>query len=273
MMKISLPPDDPNEAGMTPKSRLYERFPETLPIVTYLTLMWCCVAHYLAYSASGGDSMLMIKEQMKLGALNIILPYGDPIWKLVTTAFIHSPSMLMHLVFNMMWLFQLGSLMERGIGSAKTAIFIIVCAFVCSSFSLSIEGPSIGFSGVVYAMAGFMWTAWPRWTGFLENFGGRTIRLMLGWQAICFVLSWLNYANIANTAHISGMLFGAIIGRWACRGNNKSGALWMASSIATAAIALLVWFWSPWQDQWRFQQDINNGFIDKNTLLDVIENL
>ena len=104
--------------------------------------------------------------------------------------------------------------MERGLGSVKTAGFICAAAFVSSTYQLVIGGPGIGFSGVVYAMGGFMWAAWPRYTGFLEGFNGHTLRLFLIWQGFCFILSWGNILPIGNTAHISGMLFGFLLGMW-----------------------------------------------------------
>ncbi len=165
-MRFQFPPDNPADAGPMLRSRLYERFVDLLPIVTYASLLWCGVVYFLLHrdtSDPGNTSELM----HKLGGLTAEDLVAGRWWGLVGSAFIHYD--FFHAVFNMYWLVKLGSLMERGLGSLKTAAFFIVAAFVSSSYQLVIGGAAgIGFSGVVYAMAGFMWGAWPRYTGFLK---------------------------------------------------------------------------------------------------------
>lgn len=230
-MKITFPPDNVNEAGPWRNSRLYEAFPVVFPMFTYLMIMWCCVVHYLIYMAiRSGDEMRFVEIYNKLGGI-LMDPYSEPKWKFLSTCFIHSPVSIMHILFNMMWLFQLGPLMERGIGTLKTVLFVVATGFISSAISTAIEGAGVGMSGVVYALGGFMWTAWPRWTGFLEKFNGQTIKLMIFWQLLCFILTYTGAMNIGNVAHISGMAYGALIGKWACAGN-EHGKQCMAATLA-----------------------------------------
>ncbi|MCP5535269.1 MAG: rhomboid family intramembrane serine protease [Akkermansiaceae bacterium] len=156
-------------------------------------------------------------------------------WGLIGSAFIHFE--LWHVGFNMLWLVRLGTLMERGLGSMKTAAFIVVSAFVSSTLSQVIDGPGIGFSGVVYAMGGFIWGAWPRYTGFLEGFNGSTLRWFLLWQGVCFLLTWGGMLPIGNAAHISGMVFGFLVGLWACKGS-KRGWYWLAASLSMTLVCV-----------------------------------
>jgi membrane associated rhomboid family serine protease len=230
MMKLTFPPDNPSEAGPWRNSRLYEALPNVFPVFTYALMLWCCVAAFLVFSAGTEDWEKVDKTMRSLGAMSLGDPYGDPKWKFLTTCFIHSPVSVFHIVFNMMWLIQLGPLMERGLGTAKTVLFVVAVGFVSSAMQTAIEGSGIGLSGVVYGLCGFMWTAWPRWTGFLEKFNGQTVKLMLFWQVLCFVLTFLDYMSIGNTAHVSGMVYGAILGKWACLGN-KHGKWWMAAAV------------------------------------------
>lgn len=241
-MKITFPPDDISECGGWRNSRQYEALPVVFPIVTYLIMLWCVGNHMIGFIHSNGDILVFQNLQLKFGAMNHIDPWGDPVWKLLTSCFIHDPSSLIHLLFNMMWLFLLGPLMERGLGSLKFLFFVIVTGFTSSAFQLSLEGAGVGFSGVVYAMVGFMWAAWPRWTGFLEKFRGSTVKFLLIWQVVCFVVPAM---NVANTAHVSGMVIGGCIGLWACWGN-RNGLKWFLVSCAIVAISIAVAFWSPW---------------------------
>lgn len=240
-MKITFPPDHPAEAGPARNSRLYEAFPVVLPLFTYLLILWCCVVHYLLNSIDAGDPVAFSEMLYKLGLPVYADSYSDPMWKLLTGCFVHLS--FMHIAFNMMWLFQLGPLMERGIGTMKTILFVVATGFVSSAIATGIEGPGVGMSGVVYALGGFMWTAWPRWTGFLERFNGWTIKLMIFWQLICFIItltSAMNIGNamsIGNVAHISGMAYGAVIGKWACAGNER-GKPWMLATVGFTLVGV-----------------------------------
>ena len=199
-MKITFPPNDISECGAWRNSRQYEALPIVFPAVSYLIMLWCVGNHIVGYTRSNGDPYLFSQIQESFGALSVSDPYGDPIWTILSTCFIHSSQSLIHLIFNMMWLFTLGPLMERGLGSLKFAAFVVVTGFASSALQTSFEGAGVGFSGVVYAMVGFMWAAWPRWTGFLEKFNGGTVKFLLFWQVLCFLLPGM---HVANTAHVS----------------------------------------------------------------------
>ena len=41
MMRFQFPPDNPADAGPTHRSRLFERFADILPVVTYASVFWC----------------------------------------------------------------------------------------------------------------------------------------------------------------------------------------------------------------------------------------
>ena len=236
-LRFQFPPDNPADAGPTYRSRLYERFADLLPVVTYSVMLWCVVVFFLLNKDQMGNAAYELAHMLGLTTRQDLAE--GRWWGLVAAACIHFN--LWHIAFNMLWLFKLGSLMERGVGSLKTLAFFIAAAFVSSTLQLFIGGPGIGFSGVVYALAGFMWGAWPRYTGFLEGFSASTLRWLLIWQAICFLLSASGMMPIGNTAHISGMAFGFLVGLWACRGT-KQGWYWLAASLVMllGSIALVV---------------------------------
>lgn len=236
MMRYQFPPEDPADAGPTYRSRFFERFANLVPVVTYASLLWCVSVYLLILRAQTEEDDLTI-VMAKLGAVGEQVLIDGQWWCMITSAFIHKE--IWHLFFNMYWLVRFGSLMERGLGSVKTAGFICAAAFVSSTYQLVIGGAGIGFSGVVYAMVGFMWGAWPRYTGFLESFRSRTLGFFLIWQGICFLLTLGNIMAIGNTAHISGMLFGFLLGMWALKGTRK-GWYWLAASVLIAAGAAAI---------------------------------
>ncbi|MBK1856089.1 rhomboid family intramembrane serine protease [Verrucomicrobiaceae bacterium 5K15] len=239
-MKFQYPPENPADAGPAMRSRLYERFPDLLPVVTYGVLLWCASVFLLL---NRGGSEMVDQEGLirSLGAISLKELYEGRWWGLITSAFVHQQ--MFHVFFNMYWLVRFGTLMERGLGSWKTLAFFLAAALVSSAWQIMASpAGGIGFSGVVYAMGGFMWGAWPRFTGFLEGFNGSTLRWFLIWQIFCFFLSMGNIIPIGNTAHISGMAFGFLVGLWACRGT-KRGWGWLAASIFMAASAIVIAIW------------------------------
>ena len=239
-LKFQLPPDNPADAGPTLRSRLYERFPDLLPVVSYGVLLWC-VAVYFIINTSDSDRVDMRALMHMLGATSAADLIDGRWWGLITSSCVHVK--LFHIFFNMYWLIRFGTLMERGLGSIKTLSFFVLAAFVSSGWQMMMApAGGIGLSGVVYAMGGFMWGAWPRFTGFLEGFNGSTLRWFLIWQGICFFLSWGNILPIGNTAHISGMVFGFFIGLWACWGN-KRGWQWLLAAILMILVAAAVAIW------------------------------
>ena len=237
-MRFQFPPDDPADAGPGYRSRLFERFGDLLPVVTYAVLLWCIAVYFLLNKDTSGATNLN-ELAHRLGAMSGQDLIDGRWWTMIGSAFVHFN--LWHIGFNMLWLVRLGSLMERGLGSIKTAAFIVAAAFVSSTFQIFIGGPGIGFSGVVYAMGGFIWGAWPRYTGFLESFNGSTLRMFIIWQGLCFIPTWGGLMPIGNTAHISGMIFGFLVGLWACKGT-KRGWYWLTGAVlmVLVCVALLI---------------------------------
>lgn len=229
--RFPFPPAHPDDAGPAYGSRPYERFPSLLPVLTYSVILWCVAVFFLLNRDEPG-SVATYQLAHFLGYTTQEDLVQGRWWGLIASTCVHVD--LWHIVFNMLWLARLGPLMERGLGSLKTLAFFISAGLVSSTLQLFIGGPGIGFSGVVYAMGGFMWAAWPRYTGFLEGFTSNSLRWLLIWQALCFALAWGGMIQIANTAHISGMAFGFLAGLWACRGTRK-GWYWLT---ATAAMLL-----------------------------------
>lgn len=132
------------------------------------------------------------------------------IWRLVTPIFLHGN--FLHLAFNMLWLYQLGGLMESLEGSRLLLVFTIVTAILCNVAQYYVSGPLfVGFSGVVYAMLGYSWMMTRFKPGSGYGIPQQTVVFMMVWLVICmfgFV------GNIANTSHIVGMVSGTLIGFW-----------------------------------------------------------
>jgi GlpG protein len=133
-------------------------------------------------------------------------------WRLVTPIFVHFG--IWHILFNMMWLFQLGVLTEGLRGSLRFLVFVLLIAVFSNlaQYYWGGSGPRFGgMSGVVYGIFGYVWmkSRYEPASGFFLP--PNTVFWMLGWFVLC-ATGWIG--PIANFAHGGGLVVGIILGRW-----------------------------------------------------------
>lgn len=127
------------------------------------------------------------------------------VWRLVTPAFMHFG--IIHIFFNLLWLKDLGTLLESRRGSYYLLAFVLLVAAVSNlgQIVFSDGDPRFGgMSGVVYGLLGFVWMK-----GKLDPSSGffldpTTITMMLIW----LVFGYTGIMPIANGAHTVGLLAG-----------------------------------------------------------------
>lgn len=144
-------------------------------------------------------------------------------WRLITPILLHND--IFHIFFNMFWLIILGNQMEKILGAWRYFVFIIITGVFSNTAQYLMGGANfIGFSGVLCAMLGFIYSrqhvaAWepyqlPRST---IIFVALFILAMFLIQSISFFSELLANKSlspgIANTAHLSGAFIGIILGR------------------------------------------------------------
>ena len=126
------------------------------------------------------------------------------LWRLVTPVFVHVG--ILHIVFNMLWLKDLGAMVERRQG--WLVLLAIVCAIgvVSNLAQYKSTGPNFGgMSGVVYGLLGYIWLR-----GRLDPTSGyfldpRTATWMGIWLVLCMTGMM---GPIGNAAHLVGLLAG-----------------------------------------------------------------
>ncbi len=131
------------------------------------------------------------------------------VWRLVTPIFWH-PGGFIHILFNMFWLYDLGTLIERRMGSVRYLLMVLLIALVSNLAQFVMHGPGFGgMSGVVYGLFGYAWVR-----GRLDPTCGLYLRpdiafWMIGFFLIC-ALGLIG--NVANWAHGGGLATGAALG-------------------------------------------------------------
>lgn len=142
------------------------------------------------------------------------LPWSQP-WRLFTPALIHLSAT--HLFFNLFWWWYLGGRLELRFGSGHLALVTAVTAIAANLAQWYSSGPLFGgLSGVVYGLLGFCAVyGWQRRTTLtLPN---ALLVFMVGWLVLGYTdLLWVNMANEAHLfGLLSGLALGAIYRRWA----------------------------------------------------------
>jgi len=133
---------------------------------------------------------------------------GD-FWRLLTPVFLHFG--VAHIVFNMLWLWQLGGPLERRLGSTELLTLIVVVGVLSNLAQYFFKPESLfgGMSGVVYALLGYFWMQ----GRFNPRFGMALRQPIVIMMLIWFVVCWLGVVgNIANMAHTAGLILGVVWG-------------------------------------------------------------
>jgi GlpG protein len=135
------------------------------------------------------------------------------VWRLFTPMFLHFG--VLHLLFNMLWLRDLGSMVEARKGSWMLLLLVLVIAAVSNVGQYLVSGPMFGgMSGVVYGLLGYVWMQGRFNRTSNLSLQKQTVTLMIVWFFVC--LSGL-VGPIANTAHAIGAGLGIAWGYVAAR--------------------------------------------------------
>ena len=131
------------------------------------------------------------------------------IWRLFTPMLVHFG--VAHILFNMLWLFRLGSMIESLLGAGRFALLTLTIAALSNVAQYVFAGPGFGgMSGVNYGLFGYIWMR-----GKYDPSSGLYLTpqdkmLMLVWFVVCFTGA---VGPIANTAHAAGLIAGVVWGR------------------------------------------------------------
>jgi len=142
-----------------------------------------------------------------LSSMLVEVRHGQ-IWRLFTPILIHMS--IAHILFNMLWLRDLGSMIEGRQGTGQFAILVVALAGVSNVAQYIVSGPDFGgMSGVVYGLLGYVWIR-----GKLDPGSGlflhpSTVLMMLAWFVLCYTpLLTPVVGHVANTAHAAGLILG-----------------------------------------------------------------
>jgi GlpG protein len=175
--------------------------------LTVTLILACVLVSFLSGfgSQTGPIEGLFISESLsKLGGWLPEVRAGQ-VWRLFTPILIHFG--IAHLLFNMLWLFQLGSMIEGLQGSLRLAALIAVIAVGSNLAQYIVVNAGFGgMSGVVYGLFGYIWikSRFDPLSGYFID--AQSVILMTVWFVLCFTGL---VGPIANLAHAGGLAIGA----------------------------------------------------------------
>jgi len=138
------------------------------------------------------------------------------VWRLITPIFIHFG--WPHIVFNMLWIFNLGRFVQERFSTLYLGLLILACGVFSNLIQYWWSGPVFGgMSGVNYALFGFLWirgrfdrrSEWQLHPAMVQS--------MLFWFVLCVVGV---IPHVANGAHLGGLVAGGLWG-WLTSGRLK----------------------------------------------------
>lgn len=129
-------------------------------------------------------------------------------WRLITPIFIHFS--IIHLLFNMLWFYTLGNMIESRKGSWFLGIFIVFAAAAGNLAQYLVSHPYFGgMSGVVYGLLGYAWMKSKHDPESKILLHKGVFYVMIGWFFLC--LTGL-MGNVANASHAVGLIIGTVWG-------------------------------------------------------------
>lgn len=199
------------------------------PIVTITIVALCVLSYVLQWTVPGWTSRW---------AFSPLAGSVEP-WRFLTAAFLHSPSSLLHIVFNMVALWSVGPYLEQALGRARYLTLYLLSA-IGGSVGAVVLAPVlphtwntaiVGASGAVFGLFGAVLVVLRR----LGRSAGGIVGVIVVNGVLSFVLP-----GVAWQAHLGGLVTGALLGAayaYAPAGRQKPVSVLASVVVAVALVA------------------------------------
>jgi membrane associated rhomboid family serine protease len=184
------------------------------------------------------------------------------LWRLVTSIFPHAG--LLHLAFNIYWLWIFGTVIEEKLGHLKTVVLILFFAVGSGAWEFALASGGVGLSGVGYGLFGLLWMLSRYDERFKETIDTKTVQLFVGWFFFCVFATYTNLMPVGNVAHAAGAILGVLTGLAIARPDNRGPAA------AALGAMLLVGLWGATAGRPRINQSRSGGYEEAKWGYDAI---
>lgn len=187
------------------------------PATTHLTF---AILTGLAFEIVSGawsnpDLLRLYGANLSMAALRLSGEY----WRLLTSMFLHGdgsiPGTLLHVMVNLIALFQLGTLYEAMFGTRRfVSIYFVagIVASVTSAMNLGLYSSSVGASGAIAGILGAFISSVFRSPKFRHDKGARALVGQCVFWLLANVAIATRMEGIDNYAHAGGLIAGLLLG-------------------------------------------------------------
>jgi membrane associated rhomboid family serine protease len=191
-----------SRSGRVARTAFGGRVGSARPIVTQAIIAICVIVYLLQWSDG------RVTDRLSFVPVEAV---AEP-YRFVTSAFLHSPSFLLHIVMNMYALWVLGPYLESLLGHVRFAALYLLSAIGGSVGYLLLSTPAgdgnwvtqaVGASGAVFGLFSALLV--------INRRLGRDVGGVLGVILINLVIGFLPSLHIAWQAHLGGLVTGAVV--------------------------------------------------------------
>jgi rhomboid protease GluP len=228
--------------GVRARQLLRLAVPEGTYTVTAVMVI-ACVAFFLAMIMRSGGLGALTRGvapavMIRFGAWTVPLVLEGELHRLVTPIFLHFD--LLHLIFNALWLVQLGPLVEETYGRSRTTVIVLATGVAGFATSVlyrleayrALPVPGAGASGVVFGLIGLAIVAALRHRMRVELRSG-----LVKWALYGIVFSLLPGVDLA--AHLGGAVAGAALGAALGVARGRTPLVWRLLEILALSTIVL----------------------------------
>ncbi|MFQ6094773.1 MAG: rhomboid family intramembrane serine protease [Candidatus Bathyarchaeia archaeon] len=185
-------------------------------VITNVLVAVNIAVYAYASMLSGNPLVTDLTILIQFGQVNMLIVEGHW-WQLVTSIFIHIN--LLHLVFNMIFLFIYGSRAEEALGEAVYLTVYIMSGLagnITTLIFMGLNSPDVsaGASGAIFGILG----------AYMIHLGSRYDASVTPHLIYCFLFLMLNVSvNVNLAAHLGGLVTGMIAGYLTSKMEGRSG--------------------------------------------------
>lgn len=181
-------------------------FPWTMRLVALNVIVFVLllVARNTGFGLAIFNEMVLVPSQVLRGH----------VWQLITYMFLHSPTGMMHILFNMFLLWMMGREVELTLGSGTFLRLYFLSGIVAGLCSLFTGSPVLGASGAVLGILAVYGHLFPDRIILAFFFVPMKVKYFIWVVAAIDLLGAIQGGgNIAHLAHIGGLFTGIIMMR------------------------------------------------------------
>ncbi len=206
--------------GMAAPPQQWLRVPSVRPRITFL-LLGILIVLWVPMILSPQVADFMVS---RFALIKGPMIYGEW-WRLITATFLHSPDIILHIVFNGYALFMIGMDLESLFGRSRFVAIYAISALAGSvaSFAFSpafgrgpggslVEVSGVGASGAIFGLIGALAVYFGMHRAMFGKMGQAQFWNIIFVIALNIFIGFSGFFPIDNSAHIGGLLAGAVSG-------------------------------------------------------------